>query len=111
MHPLQMGLPVSSRKISVLRPDQQECWSEPVEHEMASERNWIRRSQSLRGSGACSPGHEGLLPRAAPRKRATPALPAAAADWARFSKKKRKNNYVTPSIPKEKMFGLTIFVN
>ena len=78
MHQLQICLPVSSRKISIHRRDQQECWSEPLKHQMASEINWIRRSQSK--SCAYSPGHEGLLPRAARRQRASPALQAEAAD-------------------------------
>jgi len=32
-------------KISVPRPDQREYWFEPLKHQMASERNWIHRSQ------------------------------------------------------------------
>jgi len=49
----------------------------------APKRNEIRRS--LRGNGADPPGHEGLLTRAAPRQRALPALPAAAAACAAVS--------------------------
>lgn len=66
----------------------------------APERNEIRRS--LEGNSADSPGHEGLLTRAAPRQRALPALTAAAAACAAVSLNSKSN-----ALPKNEQKGPT----
>ena len=66
--------------------NQRGCWCEPSKHQMAS---WKNESVAHKGKWRYSPGREGLLPRAAPRQRAAPVLPTAAAYCSAASKSGR----------------------